>query len=67
MIPSCRRAANAGCGASNEAFGAHVAHLQRDTNFSKNIANAALNLLIVPATTGFSALYQVILPLFFFP
>jgi hypothetical protein len=65
MIPSCRRAANAGRAACNEAFGAYVVHLQRDTNFSKNIANAALNLLIVPATTGSSALHQVIL--FFFP
>jgi hypothetical protein len=65
MMPPFRRVANTGRRPCNEAFGAYVAHSQRDTNFSKNIANAALNLLIVPAKIGASALRQVIL--LFFP
>jgi cell division protein FtsB len=56
--------ANGKCQARNEALGAHVAHLQRDTNYLKNIANAVLNILIVPAKTGSSALRRVILFLF---
>jgi hypothetical protein len=64
MMPLFRRAANTGRRPANEAFGAYVAHAQRDTNFSKNIANAALNILIVPAKTGSYALRQVILFLF---
>ncbi len=56
MMPSFRRTAKGGCQPRNKAFGAYVAQSQRDTNFSKNIANAALNLLIVPAKIGAFAL-----------
>ncbi len=65
MMPPFRREANTGLPFHNEAFGAYVAHLQRGTNFLENIANAAVNLLIVPAENRLTARRRVIL--FFFP